>query len=569
MISSLSIKNIALIQELTISLGRGLNILSGETGAGKSIIIDSLHFVLGDRADRSLIRHGENAARVEVVFDINNPDIGGVLEEYGIENDDYIIINRMMTEDRSECRINGRIVTLATLRAVVGNLVDIHSQNEHQSLMKLSTQLKLLDDYSPLTAPKRDLYQSLLKDYRRISEDMQKFGDEEDRNREISLLSYQVDEISKAKPLEGEEEKLFADRNKYYNYQKISGALTSASDCLGGEMTECASTKISKAYSELSYILKYDESLSGIIDRLESARIEIDDISQSIADKLSGEGIETLDIDRIEKRLEEIRLLKKKYGKTIQDIENYLSRAKERLDVLENAEFNISKLDSELKKVKNELANAARALSTIRKDSARSFSKAIVRHLDDLGMKNTVFEIRIDFPDREEEIFSALTPSGVDKVEFLLSPNIGEPVKPLSKIASGGEMSRFMLALKNVIADIDDIDTLVFDEIDTGISGKIAKEVAKKLYNIAVSRQVIAVTHLPQLASMSDCHYLISKSVKEGKTVTDLELLDEQNTYAELMRLAGSAENSEIGLSHAKELKKWADDYKLLQMPKK
>lgn len=566
MIVSLGIKNIALIQDLTIELGTGLNILSGETGAGKSIIIDSLHFVLGDRADRSLIRFGENAARVEVVFDCKNPQLDRIFEEYGIEKDDYTVISRMMTEDRSECRINGRIVTLSTLRAVVGQLVDIHSQNEHQSLMKLSTQMKLLDDYSPKTAHKKNLYQSLLKDYRQICEELSQFGDEDERSREIGLLTYQVEEILNAKPSEGEEEKLFSDRNKYYNYQKISNSMSGAYDALAGDMTECASSKISKALLELNYILKYDDSLSKNIERLESARIEIDDIAQELSDMLSGEGLDTLNIDYIEKRLEEIRLLKKKYGKTQEDIENFLYAAQSRLEKLQNAEFTISKLNKSLNKVKNELIDSAKALSAIRKESADGFSKSIVMHLNDLGMKNTVFEINIDFPSDDEGILANLTPNGADKIEFLLSPNLGEPVKPLSKIASGGEMSRFMLALKNVIAEIDDIETLVFDEIDTGISGKIAKEVAKKLYNIAVSRQVIAVTHLPQLASMSDCHYLISKSVKNGKTVTDLTRLDEGQTYAELMRLAGSAENSEIGLSHAKELKAWADEYKVSQI---
>jgi DNA repair protein RecN (Recombination protein N) len=565
MIVSLSIKNIALIQELTIELGSGLNILSGETGAGKSIIIDSLHFVLGDRADRSLIRFGESTARVEVVFDNNNAQLDSILDEYGIEKDDYTVINRMMTEDRSECRINGRIVTLATLRAVVGQLVDIHSQNEHQSLLKLPTQLKILDNYSAKTAQAKQIYQEHLQKYRQITQELSQFGDEEERIREIGLLTYQIDEIINAKPSEGEEEKLFADRNKYYNFQKISNALSAAYENLGGDMAECASAKISRALSELNYILRYDDSLSEIIDRLEGARIEIDDICQEISDNLSGEGLDALNIDYIEKRLEEIRLLKKKYGKTIEDIENFLSKAETRLELLQNAELTISKLNNALSKVTKELVASAKTLSAIRKDSAQTFSKAIVSHLNDLGMKNTVFEIKIELPDTEEDILQNLTPNGADKIEFMLSPNLGEPVKPLSKIASGGEMSRFMLALKNVIADIDDIDTLVFDEIDTGISGKIAKEVAKKLYNIAISRQVIAVTHLPQLASMSDCHHLISKSTKEGKTITDLTRLDEAQTLAELMRLAGSAENSQIGLSHAKELKSWADEYKLLQ----
>lgn len=562
MILSLHIKNIALIQELTIELGKGLNILSGETGAGKSIIIDSLNFVLGDRADRSLIRHGEKAARVEVVFDNKNGNADSLFDQYGIEKDDVIIITRMMTEDKSECRINGRIVNLSALRAVVGLLVDIHSQNEHQSLMKAATQMSLLDNFSPQSAQIKKNYQKFLKDYYEIMHKLEQYSTIEERNRTIDLLRFQIEEIEKALPSENEEADLANERNRYYNFQKIFNSLTNANDALKGNRTEGVINALTSCICELNSILKYDDGLNVLLERLESVKIEAEDIADAIQDKLDSEGIETMNIDAIEKRLEEIRLIKKKYGKSVGEIEEYLDKAKEKLDMLENAEIAVEKLSKQLNTTSKELITYAKQLHNERESSSKAFCNSIVEHLSDLGMKNTVFEIDLNFPDSDEEILNNLTQNGADTVEYLLSPNLGEPVKPLSKIASGGEMSRFMLALKNVIADIDDIDTLVFDEIDTGISGKIAKEVAKKLYNIARSRQVIAITHLPQLAAMADSHYLITKRVVDDKTNTFLSLLDEQKTYREIMRLAGSSENSQIGLSHAKELKDWAYQYK-------
>lgn len=561
MILSLHIENIALIQKLTLELGKGLNILSGETGAGKSIIIDSLNFVLGDRADRTLIRYGEKIARVEVVFDNSNPNTDSLFDEFGLDKDDIIIITRMMTEDKSECRINGRLVNLSVLRAVVGLLVDIHSQNEHQSLLKASTQMALLDNFSSKTAEIKRNYQSSLKDYYEICSKLEQYTSFEERNRTIELLKYQVEEIEKSLPYENEETELINQRNKYYNFQKIHSSLSNASDVLGGR-GECAINSLSISLRELSSISRYDEDLSPLIDRLESAKIEVEDIADTLRNKIDTEDIESIDIEKTEKRMEEIRLLKKKYGKSIEEILEYLQTSKDKLDMLENAEVAMEKLQKQLNIVSSDVIKYAKQLHNERQLSSNAFCAAIVEHLNDLGMKNTVFEIFLGFPDNEQEILNNLSQNGADTVEYMLSPNLGEPVKPLSKIASGGEMSRFMLALKNVIAEIDDIDTLVFDEIDTGISGKIAKEVAQKLYNIAKTRQVIAITHLPQLAAMADNHFLISKKVIAEKTLTELSLLDNQKTYEEIMRLAGSTENSQIGLSHAKELKEWASNYK-------
>lgn len=556
MIESLHIKNIALIQELSLQLGGGLNILSGETGAGKSIIIDSMNFVLGDRADRSLIRHGENVARVEVVFSNVGKNALEALAEYGIPaDDDIVIVTRMMTADRSECRVNGQLVNLSTLRAAASHLIDIHSQNEYQSLLKVANHIRLLDAYAGLDISN---YKKTLAEFNRLNAEIDEYNSI-DREREADILRYQINEINEKAPSEGEEEKLLADRSKFYNLQKI---LTSLSDCLaalGGNMG--ASDNLRRAIFALSSASKYDESLETLIARLESVKIETDDILSTVSDYLEVDR-SSFDIEKLEKRLEEIRLIKKKYGKTPEEIKIFKQKAEERLEVLENAEFNLAKLNRKLSEVTRIILSDVKEFHSTRVKYAKTFSEEILKHLNDLGMKNTVFEIMVDMPATDEEILSGLNSSGCDQVEFLLSPNLGEPVKPLIKIASGGETSRFMLALKNVIAEIDDIGTLVFDEIDTGISGKIAKEVAVKLHNISRGRQVLAITHLPQLASMADRQYLISKSVSDGKTLTNVTLLEEEEMLKEIMRLAGSNEDSEVGLTHAKELKAWADSHK-------
>lgn len=562
MIQSLYIKNIALIQELTIELSSGLNILSGETGAGKSIIIDSLSFVLGDRADRSLIRFGENQAVVEVVIDNQNKSADTYLTELGLEVDDVIIITRKMTENKSECRINGRIVTLATLRLLVGLLIDIHSQNEHHSLQKSSIQMAILDDFSPNTAEIKSKYQKYFAEYTSLKKQLEEYSTVEDRARLIDLLTYQIEEINNTMPQENEEEELLNKRKKYYNWQKITSSLSQSQEVLsGGQASYGVVEVINTAVYTLNSIASFDENLPPLIERLQSVSIETDDILQSLNNMLDYDSSGEINIESIENRLEQIRLIKKKYGHTSQKINEFLEEAKGRLLTLENAQEDMEFIAKKLEKVSGELIKYAKQLYNQRLQSSKLFCQEIVKHLNDLGMKNTLFEIKLDFPD-DKDILDSLTHNGVGTVEYLLSPNLGQPVKPLAKIASGGEISRFMLALKNVIADIDNIGTLVFDEIDSGISGKIAKEVAKKLYNIARNRQVIAITHLPQLAVMADSHYLISKNIVEKKTLTSLKLLDTENTYAEIMRLAGSTEQSAVGLSHAKELKQWANQYK-------
>ena len=562
MISYINIKNIALIQELSLPLKAGLNILSGETGAGKSIIIDSINFVLGDRADRTLIRHGETTARVEVVFDniANFEAVKNILEDSGIECDDEtVIVNRLMTQDKSECRINGRIVNLSTLRSVVALLVDIHSQNEHQSLLKIANHIKLLDAYSSNLSDNLELYRNKLARFRDITNKLSEFSTQAERERKIDILTYQIEEIERVNWSEGEEETLNSQRERYYNSQKITSTLSDALENIDGSNNMGGIPTLKTALSQLNSIAKYDDNFEELITRLESAVIELVDIAGSVSDMLYSSDTDRMDIESIESRLDDIRNIKKKYGKTTADVAAFYESITAELDRLTTASETIEKLTKQRTDLEQQLLNLVHKLHDERCAVAKKFQKVIQANLIELGMKNSIFEVKIELT---EDIINSLNNNGADYVEFMLSPNLGEPLKPLAKIASGGEMSRFMLALKNVIAELDDIDTLIFDEIDTGISGVIAKVVACKLYDIAKSRQVIAITHLPQLSSMADINFLIEKNVVGGKTLTFVKELDENETLQEIMRLSGFSVDSKTGLEGAKELKSWANSYK-------
>ena len=562
MISYLNIKNIAIISELELQLDKGLNILSGETGAGKSIVIDSINFVLGDRADRSLIRYGETTASVEVVFeDIKNfSEISSILSDAGIEcEEDQIIITRKMTADKTECRINRKIVPLALLRSIISLLVDTHTQNEHQSLLKISNHIKILDGYTPAALKIKTPYRQNLAKYKELSEKIASFSNKEQREREIDMLGYQIAEIEKADVKEGEEEELKQKRSRFYNSQKITSALKTAHDKLNGNNNYGALPSIEESISELKRIVSYDDTYSELIDRLEACNIELSDVKETLYDKLYESESDNIDIDELEKRLEEIRLIAKKYGKTVDEVKKYYEDAQQKLDRLINAENELNKLNKEKEDLERTLLAQTDELHNVRVKAAEKFCKAISANISELGMKNAKFEVKIE---KISDDCNDFNENGNDEVEFMLSPNVGEPVRSLAKIASGGEMSRFMLALKNVIAEIDNVDTLIFDEIDTGISGVIARVVAEKMYDIATNRQVIAITHLPQLGSMADVNYLIEKRVVGEKTMTFVNRLDQEEVIKELMRLSGAVENSEVGKNNAIELKQRADEYK-------
>ena len=559
MLSQLSIENIALISKLELSLKSGLNILSGETGAGKSIIIDSLNFVLGERADKSLIRYGTDYAVVEAVFeDYMTPQISWYIDDFGLDADDVLIIRRKMSVDgKNECRINGRLVNLATLRGLTALLVDIHGQHEHQSLLNPSNHLGLLDSIGgDKVVALRGEVKTAYEKYIDVLNELSDFGDKEERERRLDILAFQIGDIQEVDVKEGEEEELLAARKRIRNMEKILTALETAKTALDGYESSSVSGALKNASANLGSIADFDEDIAGLQDRLLSAKVEIEDISETLGDKLEQLGFDARSADKIEERLDAVRTILRKYGGSFEAVQKFFEEANAEFDMLSNADETVAKLEKELRKAEENLVIKAEKLSKLRKDTAKEFEKAILKELGDLGMNGSTFEVSIKTTDNVRHIDE----TGADSVEFLISPNVGEPLKPLAKIISGGEMSRFMLAIKNIVAKIDGIGTMVFDEIDTGISGNISAVVSEKMCNISRNRQVIAVTHMPSLAAMADNHYLIAKSTENGKTLTHITLLEDDTD--ELARLIGGDSYSAYAIPHAKEMRAWADRYK-------
>ncbi len=559
MLSNFTVQNIALIDKLELELGNGLNILSGETGAGKSIIIDALNFVLGERADRSLIRFCADYASVEAVFrDYFTQAISSYLNENGIDAEEVLILRRKMTpEGKNECRINGKLVTLSILKGLTELLVDIHGQHEHQSLLRVSTHIDLLDSMNEETISSlKAEVAAAHTNYTSLKKEMRSLGNSEERAVKLDVLSYQIAEIEKANIEDGEEDELLEKRRRVRNSEKILSALSGAKSTLDGYDNTAVTAQIKSASAILSTVRDFNTKLLDIVDRLDTAKTEIADISYTLNDMLSQLDFDNRSANQIEERLETVRTLQRKYGGNYDSLQVFYAKAKSEFDLLSNAADRVEQLEKLLKTSAATLTSCAEKLTVERKNTAQKFEKSLIKELVDLGMSGSTFKVEIATVNDVDLISS----NGADSVEFLISPNKGEPLKPLAKIISGGEMSRFMLALKNIVANIDGIGTMVFDEIDTGISGHIAAVVAEKLCNISRKRQVIAVTHQPALAAMSDHHFLIEKSEKDGKTLTHLNLL-EDNT-SEIARLIGGNDYSDYAYPHAKEMKFWAQRYK-------
>lgn len=559
MLCQLSIENIALIDKLNLELKNGLNILSGETGAGKSIIIDSLNFVLGERADKSLIRFGTDKATVEAVFeDYLTPSVHAYLDDLGIDVEDVLILRRRMTLDgKNECRINGRISTLSSLKGLTELLVDIHGQHEHQSLLKSANHIVLLDKLGEKKiATLKDDVATDYKNYTSLKREFSRFGNADERERKLDILTFQIDEIEKADVEEGEEDELLAARKRIRNMEKIMSALEGAKNLLDGYDAQSVSASIKNASSLLNSISSYDEGIVPIADRLDSCKAEITDISETLSDMLQKLDFDSRSAEKIEERLEVVRTILRKYGGNFESLRKFYEEAVKEADVLSHAQERVEVLEKEIKKASEKLLESAKKLSKQRGIVAEKFENDITKELCDLGMGGSTFKVDFQFASDVDDISA----NGMDSVEFLISPNVGEPLKPLAKIISGGEMSRFMLAFKNILAGVDDIGTMVFDEIDTGISGNISQVVSEKMCNISRARQVIAVTHMPSLASMADNHYLISKSTENGKTYTHIDLLDDDTN--EVARLIGGNDYSVYAVPHAKEMKANAQRYK-------
>ena len=557
MIQSLAVRNIALIDELNIEFSRGLNVLSGETGAGKSILVDSMNLLLGERADRELIRSGREKAHVEAVLQIDPAVLGDFFEENELDPDDELILSRdISVSGKNVCRINGTVVSLATLKSLTDRIVDLHGQHEHQALLYAKNHLGFIDNYcKEASAPIQEKISGLYSRLKEAEASLKKpGGDERERMRSIDLLSFQIQEITDAQIFAGEEDALREEREKLKNAEEIAQALSLGYTelYLGGEDGGSAVSLVQDVVQALSRIAAYDAAYEKLADRLSESAYAIEECAHDLR-SLSDQVVFDEQRQReIEERINQLSALKRKYGSTEEEILAYCEEAQQKLYGLENAEAEAERLQGVIDSLKDELYAEYVRLSGIRKQAAEKLSADVLGELRDLGMPDAKFEAR--FAPLTPRDAAAFRSEGIDEMEFYISTNAGEPLKPLQKTASGGEISRIMLAFKNISAGIDDISTMIFDEIDTGISGKMALVVSEKMASIARSRQVICVTHLPQIAAMADANYLIRKNTENGETNTTVSRLADREVIDEIARLAGGIE-SDSSRKYAEELR--------------
>ncbi|MCI8576843.1 MAG: DNA repair protein RecN [Lachnospiraceae bacterium] len=547
MLLELHVKNLALIEQADVELGDGLNILTGETGAGKSIIIGSVNLALGQKAPRDIIRSGAEYAWVELVFAVDE-EKREKLQSLDVtpDEDGILVITRKIMATRSVSRINDETVTVAKLRQVTGLLIDIHGQHEHQSLLHASKHLEILDTYAKSrTEPVKQKVEKLYREYKSLQEALEEAGtDQEARRREVDFLQFEVAEIEDARIQPGEEETLAEEYRKFSNGQKILESLSLAYQAVETD-------SIGRALQKIGEVACYDPEIGRIQDQLYDAESILDDVHHAINAYLDNVTFDEERLRQTEERLDLIHTIQSKYGGTAEKIQEVLEEKRARLEQLEHFDEYRKQLEEDYKRVTGELDECCARLSRIRKAAASTLTRKIREGLLDLNFLDVEFSMEFD----RMEHYTAI---GYDGAEFRISTNPGEPVRPLGMVASGGELSRIMLAIKTVLADSDDIPSLIFDEIDTGISGRTAQKVSEKLAIIAKNHQVICITHLPQIAAMADCHYEIAKSVEKGKTVTRIHALDEEQMVEELARLLGGARITDAVRENAREMKKLA-----------
>lgn len=552
MILELYMKNCALVEELRLNIDKNLNILTGETGSGKSIIIDALGLCLGDKYDRSFLRKGTDKGLVEAVFLSDNIYLKKILDENDIsmEDDNLLVITRLIYSDgKSTARVNGRTVKVSLLKEIASTLIDIHGQHQNQALFNKDTHLKFLDLFGENELEKfKAAYRKVYHKYSELKKALNSLTENKDEmqiQREIDLLRFQINEIEAANLNNNEYEDLLKQREVYRNSEKIYNNLNSSYSKLhNGEYNVI--DLIGLASKELNDISKYDSVLSEYSDTVERIMYELQDISGDIRNYKDNIDFEPYELEQIELRIDEINNLRRKYGDSIDDIFEYYEKIKDRLDEILNRDERVEQLKSQLMNIEEDLKIKANKLTKARIEVATTLEKILLDELKSLNMKNVMFKVNF------EE--SSFTLNGIDDIEFMISFNLGEDIKPIYKVASGGEMSRFMLAFKTILADIDDIDTLVFDEIDTGISGIAAQIVGEKLSDIAKKKQIICITHLPQIAANADTHYCIEKATSNNRTFTNVSKLNQCQRKNEIARLIAGNNITEKTIEHASEI---------------
>ena len=548
MLSLLHIENIAVIECSDISFDKGFNILTGETGAGKSIVIDAISAILGERAYRDMIRTGANKASVRAVF-TDVPELAW-FGENGVEYDPETIIQREIYLDgKNVCRVNGSLVTVSILRKLGIQLINIHGQHDSASLFDEENHLRFLDDFAG-NGSLRESYTAAYEEVAALRREIDRMTmDEGEKLRRMETLRYQIEEISKAELQAGEDDVLEERRKLLQNAEKISDGMDVAVECLyGGEDTDGAASLLAQAERELARLSRFTDSFAAIQEKVADLMYQVQDVAEEVRDARDDLAYSADELEKIESRLDVIHRLRRKYGATCADILEYLETAKQELDQIEFADDHLERLKTKLRKAEKKAWDEALALRDNRKAVAKELSARILTELAQLDMPRVQFSC--EFTELE------LTAGGADAVAFYMSANAGEALKPMSKVASGGELARIMLAMKNVLAEKDLVATLIFDEVDTGVSGRAAQKVAEKLRSVAKHKQVLCVTHLPQMAALANTHFLIAKEERSGRTYTTVTPLDHEGRKRELARIIGGANITETTLKSAEEMLK-------------
>jgi DNA repair protein RecN (Recombination protein N) len=563
MLVEIRVENFAIIDSLHISFKEGLTVITGETGAGKSIIIDAIQLLVGGRASTEFVRHGAEKAEIEALFDIElNAGCKNELAGVGIDSDDGMLVLRreVAKNGKSVCRANGKLITLSILRDIGQHLIDIHGQHEHQELLLSEKHLQLLDSFGDGELQKnKDLYLDHFKKAKDLAAKMERFShDEQEIAQRLDLLQYQITEIEKAEIRLGEDEELQEERRKLMNFEKLYEAGQTAYEALNGE--DKALDWMRKAISELESIDSLDAELDDVTKAIGESFYIIEEQTHLLRDHVELMEFDPNRLDAIEKRLDELNHLKHKYGKTTKDVLKHFEQIQIEHENLLSRDQRVEELEADFKKELAALSEKAKAMTSLRKVIATKLVDAINAQLADLYMEKARFEIGI-----EEQSTSGLqgfNKDGQDRVEFFISTNTGEPFKPLAKIASGGEMSRIMLAMKSHFKAYRGTTSIIFDEVDTGVGGRVAQAMAEKIYGLSKGSQVFCITHLPQVAAMADHHVYIAKNEKENRTITSVTSLNDAEKVEEIARMLSGVEMTELTRKHAEELIQLANEIK-------
>lgn len=569
MLQELTIKNFAIIHDLSLSFESGMTVLTGETGAGKSIIIDAVGLLAGGRGSNEFIRHGENKCVLEGLFTMeSNPITYELLKKYDIETeDDTLIIQRDIHRNgKNVCRVNGRLVNIATLRLIGETLIDIHGQNEHQELMNPERHLEMLDQFGDKELLQmKEAYAITFAAYKDAKTAYDKWqNSEQELAQRLDMLQFQVNDIEMAELREQEEEELLEEKNLLTNFQKITSVLAESYDALQGEETNGIDL-IGRAMTEISTIEDIDATYKQFSENIANSYFQLQELASDLLRELDQLAYDENRLNEIEKRLELIHQMKRKYGDSFEEIKSYYEKIVVELDQLQNREDHVNQLVKKLSSLSEKLIQQGTELTKKRKAVAKQLETAIHDQLKELFMEKVIFEVRFFNQEKESDIARAHE-TGFDQVEFYIAANLGEPLKALVKVASGGELSRMMLAMKTIFSKTQGLTSIIFDEVDTGVSGRVAQAIANKIYMVAKHSQVLCITHLPQVAAMADHHLFISKTEVAERTETHVEPLEEGEKVEEVARMLAGTEITKLTLEHAKELRELAKTQKSKQL---